>query len=305
MMDKAKHIEDFMNHSESWSMRDIDDGDVLRQHTSASAEADVIEIDDASAPEKAKQVAKQSADNEASARKKKRMMGLLAIGGITVVAVAAAIAMRPAKPNVADLGSLAPAAVPQALPSPTAPESVRDGVVHSQFSPQPAVPQPGAETVQQAGSPQSAPAGQEAVPGSAPQQDAGQPASAQASKEVGKPDPQPSKEEVAQQSAKDEAVQLRAELERARKENETLRARLQQQSQLTAQQQPKASAGPLFYGGDVLKIYDDGLVLRSESGTEVTVAVGEVMRKYGRLIKTDPGARTFTTNLGTFRARNA
>lgn len=294
---------------------------------------DVIEFDDESTPDAGKQAATAShvAKQDAARKQSKKKLKLMLVGGIVVIGalgVAIATMMRPPAPMVMPFdpaAGLAPppmsgvAPPPVALP-PMLPTDLTAGA-------QPALP-PDASIlpVDPAGAPAVVPADSAATlpvgaapapvppplppvtpvvlapaaaPPSAPPV---APASAPAAP-TPTPAPTPAPTLAAADAAKAEQMRhLRAENERL--QEQLRRAQATAPAAVTPPPRPPVARAALTYGADVHRIYEDGLVLINRQGEHVTVAVGEVMLRYGRLISTNPQARTFTTDRGVIRPRN-
>lgn len=289
-------IESLMDSADEWSARPVrmDTDDVINQHAASASkpDAEVLEIDEDSAPAPTREASRARAEQQRARQRKKKL--LLALAGVIAVTAAAVVVLSPQEsaPAVA-------APTPHALPQSTQSQEV----VQSQFAApaaQPAQAQLGGQ------------AQQESVPASPAQQSPAEATPAQPAQP--QPQPTPSDAEVRalrEQLARmeDENRRLKAAAEKAAAEKASAQRSAADQAAADKATQasdakPVAQAPrpqPLRYGADVYRIYDDGIVLQGPDGQLVSVALGERMRRYGVLRSTDPQARTFTTDRGVIR----
>jgi len=322
-------IEDAMDNSSKWDASNLDDSSVVNQHIRGGGEPypedvtakgrdrypeDVIEFDDESTPDAGKQAATAShvAKQDAARKQSKKKLKLMLVGGMVAIGalgVAIATMMRPPAPMVMPFdpaAGLAPppmsgvAPPPVALP-PMLPTDLTAGA-------QPALP-PDASIlpVDPAGAPAVVPADSAATlpvgAAPAPVPPPLPPVAPAPAAPTPTPAPTPAPTLAAADAAKAEQMRhLRAENERL--QEQLRRAQATAPAAVTPPPRPPVARAALTFGADVHRIYEDGLVLINRQGEHVTVAVGEVMRRYGRLISTDPQARTFTTDRGVIRPRN-
>lgn len=292
----SKNIEEFMDRADEWNINDFDLQGVVDQHSASAQDAEVIEVDAESTPDEARHNAAAMAKQQQSQakRKKKKLMALAAVGVVVVGAVAMAQVLRPKRVpiepvDVADHSSVVQSQFAHGDPAPDAarlpgalPAAQDPIMAGAQAAQPPAVPDPAAAA--------------RPVPGA---EAAAAPLVQSQSQVPPTPTPSPSAPAAdAQPSAADVDLKAKQEaLARLERENKDLKEQLAK----AVAQRPAASAPVNRYGADVYRIYVDGIVLLNGRGEHVPVAIGEVTRKYGRLMKTDPDARTFVTDRGVIR----
>jgi len=279
------NIESMMNDSDKWSLKDLDEHEVVNQHASHVQASDqskeaVIEIDEDSAPPAA--VAKQQEGKKKFSLSKKN--AIIIIGAILVTTFSAVAFVNRKSAH-------APHAVPVTEPK----EVTSQFTQPSQVVAVPQNPTPPSDLTP-------------VVPPAAPPTPAQQPVSLapapvmmEATPLPALPTPAPSDTNSAAPAAtsSDTSDSFREEVTKKLAALEEENRRLKQELQ-RSQQRPAAPTR-MTYGSDVYRIYEDGIVIES-SGEKIPVAIGETTKRYGVLKKTNPANKSFVTDRGEFHA---
>ncbi|MCX8016300.1 MAG: hypothetical protein N2690_00150 [Rhodocyclaceae bacterium] len=257
-----------MDNSANWSTQHIDDKDVVDQHAAVQQET-FVEIDQDNTPPSARQAVHGLAEQQQQRGRRARQMVALGFGLLMVVMTAAwFVRLKPQEPVALPKDWLAGAAAAPAAQDATAGAEAKAA-------------QPAAPTVA-------------ANPAETPRSPVPQAAVAPPQSEAA------GRQGAAAAVQQDEGSARLAELQRLQEENEQLKAKLAQAQQQAAAA-PRRAAAELYYGADVQRIYQDGVVFWDAQGQAVTVAIGEVSRRYGRILSTDPQTKTFRTDRGLVR----